>query len=173
MKLLPPSGWRPAVADPGLRRLTLGTTIALFLLLISGSYVFGSGTSLACNGWPFCESGVIPGRLSDWVNFSHRLVAAVVGVVVLWACWRAWQARASSPALGWTALATVVLFALQVIAGAYVVFERLNGPWPALHLAFAAAVWGAFVMLTAFAGLPRPEEAAAPATAQTRLRPTA
>ncbi|GIW05707.1 MAG: hypothetical protein KatS3mg060_0512 [Dehalococcoidia bacterium] len=168
-----PATWRPPTVDPGLRRLALGTTLALFLLIVSGSYVFGSGTSLACNGWPFCESGIIPGRPSDWVNYSHRLVAAVVGVAVLWTCLRVWQQRGRSPALGWAAGTTAVVFVLQIAVGAFVVLERLNGPWPALHLAFAAAVWAAFVMMTAFIALPRPTDAPAPAAAPARLRPTA
>ena len=169
-----PATWRPAQLDPGLRRLTLTTTVALFVLMVSGSYVFGSGTSLACNGWPFCESGIFPARLSDWVNYSHRLVAAVVGLVVFWTCWRVWLQRKQSPALGPAASITVALFLGQIVVGAFVVLERLDGPWPALHLAFAAAVWATCVLMTAFATLPRPSaapQAAAAATA--RLRPTA
>jgi heme A synthase len=169
-----PASWRPARPDPGLRRLTLATTVALFLLVVSGSYVFGSGTSLACNGWPFCESGIVPGRLSDWVNYSHRLVAAIVGLALFWTCWRVWQQRERSPAFGAAASLTAALFIVQIAVGAFVVFGRLNGPWPALHLALAAAVWATCILMTAFASLPRPStvpEAAAPATA--RLRPTA
>lgn len=165
-----PSTWRPATVDPGLRRLALWTTVAVFALLVSGSYVFGTGTSLACNGWPFCESGIIPNRLSDWVNYSHRLVAALVGLALIGTCWRVWRQRGRSPALGWTAALTVVLFILQIVVGALVVIERLNGPWPGLHLALAAAVWAALVLMTAFTALPRGAEAPALAAAPARLR---
>ncbi|MCS6800906.1 MAG: COX15/CtaA family protein [Chloroflexota bacterium] len=167
-----PETWRPPSTEAGLRRLTLGTALAMFLLIVSGSYVFGSGTSLACSGWPFCESGILPSRLSDWVNYSHRLVAAVVGVAVFWTCWRVWRHRDRAPALGWTAAATVVLFLLQVAVGAFVVIERLNGPWPGLHLALAAAVWTTFVLMTAFVALPRTSGAPAPSAAPARLQPT-
>jgi heme A synthase len=66
----------------------------------------------------------------------------------------------------------VVLFVLQIAVGALVVFERLNGPWPGLHLALAAAVWATLVLMTAFAALPRRAEAPELAAAPARLRPT-
>ncbi|GIW10345.1 MAG: COX15/CtaA family protein [Chloroflexi bacterium] len=167
-----PAQWRPATVDPGLRRLALGATVAVFLLIVSGSYVFGSGTSLACAGWPLCENGPLPGRLSDWINFSHRLVAALVGGVVLWLCWRAWQQRAVAPALGWLAAVLGGLLLLQMAVGALVVLLRLNGPWPALHLVVAGALWATQVILTALVSQPRVAPVVTPAPTPAELGAT-
>ncbi len=157
---LPPSV-RAGSAHPGLRRLAWVSMIAVFLLLISGSYVFGSGASLACAGWPICEAGLVPTRLLDVINYSHRIVAAVVGVLVFWVAVRAWAVRADLPAVGQTGLFIALAFIIQILIGGGVVLARLDGPWPAFHLALAAAIWGALVMLVSMLSLPAAVESAA------------
>ena len=52
------------------------------------------------------------------IHMAHRWVAAIVGVVVLAACWQAWRHRREAEGLGPLALITAVVLVAQVLVGA-------------------------------------------------------
>src|SRR5260221_1389474 len=112
-------------------------------LMLSGSYVVGSGASLACTGWPLCtaQSWAVSNHLAD-VNVFHRLIATFVGLVMLWTLISAWRRWRIAPAQAWVALLAAVLFVAQSIFGGLIVL--LNKPEfvAGLHLALATAVLG-------------------------------
>src|SRR5713101_5706670 len=108
----------------------LAMTNALFVygLMLSGSYVVGSGASLACPGWPLCgtpPAWAVTYHLAD-INVLHRYIATFVGLVLIW---------------------TVV----QAAVGGLVVLLRRPDLIAALHLALATAVWGLLVILAVLA----------------------
>src|SRR5439155_19644506 len=72
---------RPGVS-PVSARLCAATTLALFGVMLVGSYVAGAGYSLACSGWPLCNGQVIPAETaaSVQVHFLHRALALFAGV---------------------------------------------------------------------------------------------
>ncbi len=65
-------------------RLAVATAIATFALLIVGSLVHGTGSSLACPDWPLCYGTLFP-KMENGVQFehTHRLVAATVGLMTV------------------------------------------------------------------------------------------
>src|SRR5206468_3000404 len=65
-------------------RLALATALATFVLLIVGSLVHGTGSSLACPDWPLCYGTLFP-KMDNGVEFehTHRLVAAIVGFMTV------------------------------------------------------------------------------------------
>jgi heme A synthase len=65
-------------------RLAIATAIATFVLLIVGSLVHGTGSSLACPDWPLCYGTFFP-KMENGVEFehSHRLVATTVGAMTV------------------------------------------------------------------------------------------
>jgi protoheme IX farnesyltransferase len=120
--------------------------------MLSGSYVVGSGASLACPGWPLCTppAWAVQYHLSD-VNIFHRLIATFVGLVLAWTLIAAWRRRRVAPAQAWVALAAAVLFIAQSIVGGLIVLLNRPGFVAGLHLALATAVWGCLVILAALA----------------------
>jgi heme A synthase len=65
-------------------RFAIATAIATFVLLIVGSLVHGTGSSLACPDWPLCYGQFFP-KMENGVEFehSHRLVASGVGIMTV------------------------------------------------------------------------------------------
>jgi len=68
----------------GENRFAIATAIATFVLLIVGSLVHGTGSSLACPDWPLCYGTLFP-KMENGVEFehSHRLAAATVGLMTV------------------------------------------------------------------------------------------
>ena len=71
--------------------LVLAAAVGTFVLLLSGAYVRGADASMACTTWPLCDDGAFPAFGAPAVHMAHRWVAAVVGVVLIAACWQAQQ----------------------------------------------------------------------------------
>ncbi len=65
-------------------RFAIATAIATFVLLIVGSLVHGTGSSLACPDWPLCYGSFFP-KMENGVEYehSHRLVATGVGIMTI------------------------------------------------------------------------------------------
>ncbi len=134
--------------------LLLAAAVGTFVLLLSGAYVRGAGASTACLTWPLCDDGAFPTFGAPAIHMAHRWVAAVVGVVLLAACWQAWRHRREAPGLGAFAALTAVTFAAQVAVGAA---NPLSGfsPWAlGAHPALASLVWCLTVALTVVAWHP-------------------
>src|SRR5262249_24954381 len=82
------------------RRLADLTALVTLLLIIVGGVVRVSGCGLGCGpggsgpkGWPLCGGSVIPlvGDENRIIEFSHRLLATVVVVLIILLCWRAYR----------------------------------------------------------------------------------
>jgi len=134
--------------------LVLAAAVGTFVLLLSGAYVRGAEASTACTTWPFCDDGAFPTFGAPAVHMAHRWVAAVVGAVLLAACWQAWRHRREAPGLGALATSTAVAFAAQVVVGAA---NPLSGfsPWAlGAHPALASLLWCLTVALTTVAWRP-------------------
>src|SRR6266581_6710506 len=104
-------------------RLALVNALLVYGLMLSGSYVVGKGASLACPGWPLCGQApqwAVTYHLSD-VNMFHRIVATIVGLVLVWTLISAWRRRSVAPGQAWVAIAAGVLFVAQSSVGALVV----------------------------------------------------
>src|SRR5438309_2664263 len=120
--------------------------------MLSGSYVVGSGASLACTGWPLCsaESWAITNHLAD-INVLHRIFATIVGLVLIWTLISAWRRRKVARGQAWIALVAGILFVAQAIVGGLIVLLDKPAFVAGLHLALATAVWGSLVLLAALA----------------------
>ncbi len=134
-------------------RLAMTNALLVYGLMLSGSYVVGSGATLACPGWPLCGNApqwAVQYRLSD-INSFHRLVATFVGLVLIWTLVSAWRRRNVAPGQAWIALVAGILFVAQAIVGGLVVLLMRPDFVAGLHLALATAVWGCLVLLAVLA----------------------
>lgn len=150
----------------GFQRLAAATTLATLLLIGLGGLVRATDSGLACPDWPLCYGKVIP-RQADippdtgstlwnvWFEHSHRLVASVIGVLILaLAVWAVRRHRRRGDVL-WPAVAALVLVSVQAYLGRQVVLGLLAADLVTAHLAMALAVVGCLVYVTVSAVLPR------------------
>ena len=137
--------------------LSLAAAVALFLLLISGSYLTNTASATwACNQWPLCTNewgGVFPGGEFALIHMAHRYVALIAGLFIIYALHLGFRGRTQPPVIRWLAMTALALFAAQVLAGAGVIWAGFGQDVEvrALHLALASGVWGAVVALVVFA----------------------
>ena len=137
--------------------LSLAAAVALFLLLISGSYLTNTASATwACNQWPLCTNewgGVFPGGEFALIHMAHRYVALIAGLFIIYALHLGFRGRTQPLVIRWLAMTALALFAAQVLAGAGVIWAGFGQDVEvrALHLALASGVWGAVVALVVFA----------------------
>src|SRR6266852_9853352 len=148
---------KPSIEHPAktrkFARLAMTNALLVYGLMLSGSYVVGSGATLACPGWLLCGAApqwAVQFHLAD-INSFHRLVATFVGLVLIWTLVSAWRRRNVAPGQAWVALVAGLLFVPQAAVGGLIVLLRRPDFVAGLHLALATAVWGSLVLLAVLA----------------------
>lgn len=124
-----------------LSRISLAATLALVAL---GGYTRGSRSGYGCRDrWPLCENGLLGGLLprADFhmiVEWTHRWVAALVGVLVIVTAVLAWRRARRWVAV--IATGAVVALAVQAWIGREIVANALDADLVVLHLAVSMTI---------------------------------
>lgn len=114
------------------RRLAAATTGLTFLLLLVGVYTKEVGADLTCGmNWPLCDGGVFglfPATLPSAIEWFHRLLALVVGLLIVYTLYRAYRTYGGNSRVTKAATAALVLVPIQAGIGALTVLKaRLLG----------------------------------------------
>jgi heme A synthase len=159
------------------RRLADLTAVVTFLLIVVGGVVRVSESGLGCGpggsgtkGWPLCGGQVIPlvGNENRVIEFSHRLLATVVVILIGLLCWRAYKYLRK--ANGWAFVGSLiagVLVLVQAGLGGLTVEHSLAEELVAAHLGTAMLLLGLLLWLSFKA---RSEAAAAAGTQAPAVR---
>lgn len=124
-----------------LTRLAWTAVLATYLLIVLGGIVRITGSGLGCGDeWPICHGRLIPSfaDIPTLIEWSHRLVAAIVSTLVALLAVVVWRARRREPPRpGRLAYLALGLLIVQVLLGAVTVRLHLP-PWTVvLHLGTA------------------------------------
>jgi heme A synthase len=123
------------------QRLAFGTCIATVALIALGAAVRATASGLGCPDWPLCHGGVVPpGSQEPIIEYSHRVVASAVGLMVIATAVLAWRHYRHVPFTAWTATAGIPLVVFQGILGAVTVKQELPPEIVATHLVTAMLV---------------------------------
>lgn len=132
------------------RGLTLAALAATFALVVLGAVVRITGSGMGCgDDWPLCHGQLIPtGDLATFLEWSHRLLAAIVSLLVAGLAAVAWKPGRSEE---WTGrrrfvVVAVVLLVIQVLLGAVTVWMELPPGSVILHLGTAMALLAVLVV---------------------------
>jgi len=145
------------------RRLqTLAWTAAActYLLILLGAIVRITGSGLGCgHDWPLCDGHLFP-PLNDLlavIEWSHRLLAALVSVLVLALGGLGWRGAGSlEPGARGAAYTALVLLIIQVLLGAVTVKTGLTPVLVILHLATAMLLLASLIAAARAPWLPAP-----------------
>ena len=112
-------------AQTRFRAVALLGLIAAIAQVTLGGIVRVTGSGDACPDWPLCHGQLIPPLdYHTMLEYSHRLSATVVGLLVVIALYLAWRHyRGSRPALISTSAATILVIAAAILGGLTVLSE--------------------------------------------------
>jgi heme A synthase len=148
---------RPAKASremEGFRNLAIVAALAVFAVMMTGSYVSGSGAGLAFRDWPLFDGRLMPdsGRLA-MIQATHRFAVLLLGMLLGYVALRAWRASFDNPVLKYGSLFALALYVTQALVGAANIWTLLQPSAAAAHLALAALLWAALLMIAVVAHL--------------------
>jgi heme A synthase len=129
--------------------LAITTTLLTIGLIVFGAVVRVTDSGLGCgNEWPLCNGMLFPplDNITAWIEWLHRLFAALIGLLgllMLGAAIRAYRSE-NRPVLSAT-VAAALLFFVQSMLGAIVVVLELPPTFVTLHLGVAMLLLGALL----------------------------
>jgi heme o synthase len=133
------------------QRLAAATVATTFLLVVIGVVVRATDSGLACPHWPGCFEGQFLPSLDAgfqvWVEWTHRTVAALIGVLILGMAALAVIDHRHRRSILWPSLAAVLLVGFQAWLGRETVRLGNTGESVTAHLAAAMALVGLLVYL--------------------------
>jgi heme a synthase len=123
-----------------MRRLAILTVIGQAGIAVTGSVVRVTGSGLGCPTWPQCFPGsLVPtphaeiAALTQWIEFSNRLLTFVLVVATGLAFLAALNTRPRRARLTWLALAQPLGVVAQAVIGGFVVLAGLVWWSVAIH----------------------------------------
>ncbi|HJV05247.1 MAG TPA: COX15/CtaA family protein, partial [Actinomycetota bacterium] len=132
-----------------LRRLSTATVATTVALVVVGGIVRATGSGDACPQWPGCFPGRIlpPLEVHAVIEFTHRLVAVILSVLVVATAWVAWRRERRDPAALWPAVAAVGVLVVQSAIGAIRIETGPKAVVTTLHFLTAMVLLSLVVMV--------------------------
>ena len=157
-------------AQARFRAVALLGLIAAIAQVTLGGIVRVTNSGDACPDWPLCHGQLIPPLdYHTMLEYSHRLSATVVGILVLVALYLAWRHyRGSSPAVISTSAGTILVIAAAILGGLTVLSE-LTWWVRLIHLGLAELVVASMAVAW-LSGGPSGESSSAEAVERPRIR---
>lgn len=134
-----------------IRRLVWKIAIATFLLMAIGSATRVMNAGLACPDWPLCYGTLVPTKqmnLQVFLEWFHRLDAALIGLMAIALVTLSWWHRRSIPSwTPWAATFALGLIICQGILGGLTVTQLLRFDIVTAHLGTALAFFSTLLVM--------------------------
>jgi heme a synthase len=127
----------------GFRRLSIASLFATLVLVAIGGLVRATQSGLGCgDDWPHCNGRLAPAleTRAEAIEFSHRFVAMIVGLMVLGMAILAWRHYRNNPRILRPTLGALALVIFQALLGALVVVQELKAETVVVHLVGSMSV---------------------------------
>ena len=140
------------MVGPKLQVLTVSTVVCIFALITLGGVVRLTNSGLGCPDWPLCHGQLFPPiEYHALIEYSHRTLAALVGVLVAAQAFIVWRWHRDRRWFLTFSLLGVVLVLVQGALGGVTVLTELPGGLVLAHLATAEALIACMVLASALA----------------------
>jgi heme a synthase len=124
----------------------IGLTVYCYMVVYTGALVRHMNASLVCKDWPLCtnDGSLLPTNIYEWVQMGHRAAAGFIFIWIAYVTYLAVKDYKHEKVLyrGW--IISFCLVSLQVIAGALIIFTRLNLYIALAHAFFISVLFGVF-----------------------------
>ena len=127
--------------------LLSAAAVGVYLLVVAGATASLADAASACSTWPTCQGPLL--ETTTLIALGHRLLAAVVGVLVVAAAAVVLRSDTTSR-VRLATLTALVLFPAQVGFGALLATTAGATPFPGAHLLVAVGIFGALVLALAW-----------------------
>ena len=132
--------------------LTVTTAVATLVLIAIGAVVRTTESGLGCPDWPLCHGSLIPpAERTAIIEYTHRTVASVVGVLIVVTAFLTLRRHRNDAAMRGLAAGSLPLLALQAWLGKVTVERELPAEIVALHLTTALILLSMLSLIAAFA----------------------
>jgi heme A synthase len=156
------------------RNLAISTAIAVYLLIVIGGTVRVSGSGLGCPDWPTCFGSILPPNAerieslpegqalisvmggieaavtAARIEYSHRIIASLGGVLILLTIIGAWMNYRSEKWIFIPANLVIGLMLIQVPLGGIVVLTELEPLLVGIHLGIAFLIFASILIITVY-----------------------
>jgi heme A synthase len=124
------------------------TVLLTYGLIVLGGTVRATNSGTACPDWPLCHGRVLP-RIEEHIliEYSHRLVASIVGLLIIAMVIWAWRRAGSDPLVRIASVLAIVLLTVQVLVGAATVNTETDADVVAIHLSIALTLFATLITL--------------------------
>ena len=112
-----------------------------------GGYISASGLGLTCPEWPQCPNGFMPSA-EYFVEWTHRLVAASVGVLVISTMVASIIHKNSDLKIKITSSLATGLVITQITLGALVIDLKLHAVLVSVHLGIGIFLFSMVLLTT-------------------------
>ena len=128
-------------ASRGFARLCLALLASTVALIALGGLVRITGSGLGCPDWPLCHGRLFPPfELAPWIEYTHRLAAATVSLLVAAFCLISYLRYRRLAWVLWPAVAAPPLLAAQILLGRLTVLNEIPPATAWVHTAVAMAI---------------------------------
>ncbi|WII35254.1 COX15/CtaA family protein [Paenibacillus thiaminolyticus] len=134
------------------RLLAWSSFAGMFLVLLAGALVTKTGSGRGCgDDWPLCNGKFVPAyTLESLIEYSHRFVTGIVGIIVVVTFWYTWRYlryhREAVAYAGGTLLFTII----QALMGAAAVKWPQQPAVMALHFGISLLAVASSMLLVAW-----------------------
>jgi heme A synthase len=150
-----------SVSVKTLRYTSLGSALFAFALVVWGGIVRINGAGMTCPDWPRCRGAWFPALDGSVVyEWTHRLGAPILTLLIIATFIAAWQARRELPVSWRAAWYPVGLLVAQIIVGGLTIKFINNPPSVAAHLGLGISTFVSLLVVWYAAAQPTDSESA-------------
>ncbi len=129
--------------------LSVSTLLSAFAQITLGGFVRTSESGLGCPDWPLCYGQIIPPMdFHTWVEWSHRLNASVLMMLVFTLCFFTLIQYKNIRVLKNFSVSNVILVIITAILGGITVITELAWWVRLIHLALAQSLIACLTVMT-------------------------